>query len=303
MLLSVRSFRYDTIEDEMREVVDEKGALLERIKELNCLYEMLTLSGRHTLGPDGLLQEIVNLIPAAFQFPERICASISHDGLKYQTKDYSPRGESLKETIKSERRTRGYVEVAYRNYSDVCGVNFLEDEKKLLKAIAGLLGSIIEKKEAEINLKRTTEELRKQTLKLENKNIALREIVSQIGLEKKIIENQMKLNIELTVLPLLDRIQGEDLPPEAWRSYLKVMRQNLTDIASSFTRRVIEDRVRLSPRELEICNFIKNGLSNKEIAGHLQISPLTVERHRHNVRKKLKINNEKINLATFLRDL
>ncbi len=96
---------------------------------------------------------------------------------------------------------------------------FLEDEKKLLKTITGLLGSIIEKKEAEMSLKQKTEELREQAV------------------------------------------------------------------------------------ELEICNLIKNGLPNKEIAVLLQISLLTVERHRHNIRKKLHIDNEKINLATFLRDL
>ncbi len=82
-----------------------------------------------------------------------------------------------------------------------------------------------------------------------------------------------------------------------------MVRQNLEDSTSSFTRKIIEDRVRLSPRELEICNLIKNGLANKEIAALLQISLETVERHRHNVRRKLRIDNEKVNLATFLRAL
>ena len=113
----------------------------------------------------------------------------------------------------------------------------------------------------------------------------------------------MRLNIELSVLPLLNKMQNPNVPPESWQSYLRIVHQNLKDITSSFTRKVVEDRVRLSPRELEICNLIKNGLSNKEIAALLQISLLTVERHRHNVRKKLCIDNKKINLATFLRDL
>ncbi len=35
----------------------------------------------------------------------------------------------------------------------------------------------------------------------------------------------------------------------------------------------------------------------------MRISLLTVERHRHNIRKKLHIDNEKVNLSTFLRTL
>jgi DNA-binding CsgD family transcriptional regulator len=287
----------------MRTFSDEKRALVERIKELNCLYDISRLFSQRSLRLEGLLKEIVKIIPNAWQFPEKTCARISHDGREYRSRNYLPGGTSIIEPIGLKKRNNGFVEVACHEDTNVCRTDFLEDERKLLKAIAGLLGSIIEKKEAEISLKRTTDDLRKRTIELENKNIALREIVSQIGLEKKAIQDQMKLNIELTVLPLLVRMQSPDTPAEAWKSYLRVAQQNLVNITSSFTKKVIEDRVRLSPRELEVCNLIKNGLSNKEIADLLQISLLTVERHRHNVRKKLNIDNERINLATFLRDL
>jgi DNA-binding CsgD family transcriptional regulator len=283
---------------------DERRALSERIKELHCLYDISRLFSRRSLRIEGLLKEIVKIIPNAWQFPEKTCAKISYGGREYRSANYSPSSNSLTETIELKKRNCALVEVAYfGGGSHDSRTVFLEDEKKLLKAVAGLLGSIIEKKEAEMVLKRTADELRKQTVELDNKNIALREIVSQIGLEKKALQDQMRLNIELTVLPLLNKMQNPNVPPESWQSYLRVVQQNLEDITSSFTRKVIEDRVRLSPRELEICNLIKNGLSNKEIAALLQISLLTVERHRHNVRKKLCIDNKKINLATFLRDL
>lgn len=287
----------------MKTVPYENRALVERIKELNCLYDISRLFNQRSLRLERLLKEIVKIIPNAWQFPERTCARISHGGREYRSRNYSPGGTLLAETIEFKKRQGGFVEVACLDASPVSREVFLEDERKFLKAIAGLLGSIIEKKEAEMSLKQTTTELRKQTVELENKNIALREIVSQIGLEKKSLQEQIRLNIELTVLPLLNRIQDPDTPPEVWKSYLGVVQENLVDITSSFTRKVIEDRVRLSPRELEICNFIKNRLSNKEIAELLQISLLTVERHRHNIRKKLHIDNEKVNLAIFLRDL
>jgi ATP/maltotriose-dependent transcriptional regulator MalT len=281
----------------------DNSALVERIKELNCLYEISRLLSERSLGLEGLLKEIVKIIPNAWQFPGKTCARIFHGGREYRSGNYSPGRTSLVETIRPLKQEGSFVEVAYLDDAPVSRTVFLEDERKLLKAIAGLLGSIIEKKEAELSLKRSTKELREQAVELEHKNIALREIVSQIELEKKALQDQIRLNIELTVLPLLNKIQSPDTPPESRKRCLEVMKQNLIDISSSFTRKVVQDRVRLSPRELEICNLIKNGLSNKEIAELLQISLLTVERHRHNVRKKLRIANEKVNLATFLRDL
>jgi len=47
----------------------------------------------------------------------------------------------------------------------------------------------------------------------------------------------------------------------------------------------------LSSRELEIIKYIKSGLSSKEIGVELGISKKTVEVHRHNIFKKLKLKN------------
>jgi len=64
----------------------------------------------------------------------------------------------------------------------------------------------------------------------------------------------------------------------------------------------LENRVRvLSPREGEICNMIRNGMSSKEIAGALDISLHTVLKQRQRIRKKLGISNDQANLASYLR--
>ena len=47
----------------------------------------------------------------------------------------------------------------------------------------------------------------------------------------------------------------------------------------------------ITNRELEIINQIREGASSKEIAGRLFISLRTVEVHRHNILKKLKLKN------------
>lgn len=47
----------------------------------------------------------------------------------------------------------------------------------------------------------------------------------------------------------------------------------------------------LSARELEIIGFLKKGFSSKEIGADLGITLKTVEVHRHNILKKLKLKN------------
>ena len=47
----------------------------------------------------------------------------------------------------------------------------------------------------------------------------------------------------------------------------------------------------LTEREIQIIQLIKEGQSSKEIAAHLTISLKTVEVHRHNILKKLKLKN------------
>jgi DNA-binding NarL/FixJ family response regulator len=47
----------------------------------------------------------------------------------------------------------------------------------------------------------------------------------------------------------------------------------------------------LSLREIEVVKLIKEGFSSKEIAAQLEISVRTIEVHRHNILKKLKLKN------------
>lgn len=54
----------------------------------------------------------------------------------------------------------------------------------------------------------------------------------------------------------------------------------------------------LSPREIEIILLLSEGLSYKEVAGHLNISTRTVETHKNNILEKLELKNT-IELVKF----
>ena len=70
---------------DVKMILDERRALSERIKELNCMYDISRLFSQRSLRLKGLLKEIVRIIPNGWQFPERTCAKISYGGREYRS--------------------------------------------------------------------------------------------------------------------------------------------------------------------------------------------------------------------------
>lgn len=69
---------------------------------------------------------------------------------------------------------------------------------------------------------------------------------------------------------------------------------------SSFKKQLALKYPSLSPRECEVADLVRQAMSNKEIAQRLHISLSTVEFHRNNLRDKLGIKGDNINLSTTL---
>jgi DNA-binding NarL/FixJ family response regulator len=74
----------------------------------------------------------------------------------------------------------------------------------------------------------------------------------------------------------------------------KYICQHIKDIISSQMMEENDPSAKLaslSPREMEIISYIKEGLTSKEIAIQLKISLKTVEVHRYNILRKLNLKN------------
>jgi len=56
----------------------------------------------------------------------------------------------------------------------------------------------------------------------------------------------------------------------------------------------------LSRRELEVLDHIQRGLTNREIAGRLFVSTNTVNKHVHQVLRKLEVSN-RVQAAIYVR--
>ena len=170
--------------------------------------------------------------------------------------------------------------------------------KGKIRGILGLNMDITDRRRAEDKLLKATEELRSEREALESKNTALREIMNQIELEKKEINLKIAGNIDRLILPAIQRLRetcGEPL-----RKQVDSIESSLKTISSPFMDQIHKKYSQLSPRELEICDMIKKGMRSKDMAEILNVSVLTIHKHRETIRKKLGIKNKGVNLSSHL---
>jgi PAS domain S-box-containing protein len=136
---------------------------------------------------------------------------------------------------------------------------------------------------------------------LQQKNIALREVLDQIEAGKRQMAAQIQSNINRIVLPILKSLESKTAP--AGRHYTELLRTSLDDIASPLISTLETRFARLTPRELEVCNMVRNGLSSKDIAEIFHTSVQTVLKQRTIIRKKLGLTGRQTNLASYLKSL
>ncbi len=170
-------------------------------------------------------------------------------------------------------------------------------------ALAHTVKDITEQKKAETILQNAHRDLerkvRERTKALDHKNIALQEIISQIEIEKNKMKEDIRVNTEKIIFPILDKMKKE----KNSENYVNLLKQHLKDITSSYGIAIANGSTKLTPREIEICNMVKAALSTKEIASILDVSIQTVEWHRKKIRQKLGIVNNGINLSSYLHEL
>jgi signal transduction histidine kinase len=111
--------------------------LRERVKELSCLYGIARIAAKLDAPLSEILQGIVDLLPNAWQYPEITYARITIDGESYTTRCFRESSYRLSAVVNVAGRNRGFVEVCYpeENAKTENG-SFLEEEKKLIEAVA-----------------------------------------------------------------------------------------------------------------------------------------------------------------------
>jgi PAS domain S-box-containing protein len=141
-----------------------------------------------------------------------------------------------------------------------------------------------------------TAELIEKSQNLEDANTALKALLRVREEDRKILGGKVVLNIQKLVIPYLDLLKKETHGSNAL--LFEILEANLAEIASPFLGKAAS--LGFTPREVEVANLIRNGRTIKEIAGFLHLSPRSVERHRYHIRKKLQLNDKRVNLFSHL---
>ncbi len=148
------------IGNRLKVIIEQKKAeqnLKERIKELTCVYRISKLAEDPNITIHNILQDTLELIHPAYQFPKITCARIIYENKEYKTENFSdtPWTQMVTKEI-SEKILKIQV-----NYLE--DKSFLKEEEELINEIGNKLKKIIEQKEAEQKLKESEEKWRSLT--------------------------------------------------------------------------------------------------------------------------------------------
>ena len=280
--------------------LDTDDALRERVKELQCLYTVSSLGERHFGFPQPFLQGVVDCLPGSWHYPEMASARLTYDGREYRSTAFRNGPWRITQDIRVADKTAGVVEVLYRKGVPMPdGEPFLSEEHTLLRAVAERLGRDLAHMKTLADLRDAHDLLRNQHRVGQETNITLRNVLRRVEEEKRESANAIVENIQRIVMPVVYELELDGTGRQ--KAYVALLRQSLQEVCSPFLTQLVREHMDLTPAEIAITTMLRNGLSTKEIAQIRCIAPATIRRHRENIRRKLGLQNRKLNLMTYLR--
>ncbi|OPY02879.1 MAG: aerobic respiration control sensor protein ArcB [Syntrophorhabdus sp. PtaB.Bin184] len=184
-------------------------------------------------------------------------------------------------------------------YVQASGIPYFDEAGNLL-GYRGSCQDITEQKNMMNALKERERELVAKSQTLEEVNAALKVLLKQREEDRKELEGKFVSNIKEMILPYILKMQKGQRDPRV-KAYLDIVTANLNEIISPFLNTIRQ--LNLTPREIEVASFIREGRTTKEIAQILGVATSAVDSHRNNMRIKLGLNKKKINLRSYLLSL
>lgn len=136
---------------------DSVYELRERVKELSCLYRITDLANRPGLEISDILQQAVDIIPEAMQYPDTACSGIRILNKHYVSVNFADSHKSLSADILPQYGEKGILEVFY---PDGKNNEFLAEEQRLIEAIAKQLALVIDRRHIQCYSDKLQDQLR-----------------------------------------------------------------------------------------------------------------------------------------------
>ncbi|MGA2361862.1 MAG: sensor histidine kinase [Candidatus Aminicenantales bacterium] len=159
-------------------------ALKERVKELTALHGAARVLEHAGRTPAMILREIVDLLPAAWQYPEITAAKLSLGTVETATPNFRRTPWSQTAAFSAGEGAEGLIEVVYLEDRPVIFEGpFLKEERALIQSLAQMLASYFERQAAEEKARNAYKDLecqvRDRTADLERMNQTLRDEISE----------------------------------------------------------------------------------------------------------------------------
>jgi len=170
------SFALHVLEKE-EDLEQSYNFLKERIKELDCLYRITTLSIKPGIMLDDLLAEIVNMVPPSWQYPDITCCRIILNDNNHESDNCIITKWMQSADIIVDNKKIGVVEVYYTEKKpDIHEGPFLKEKRYLLNGISELIAGFIMRKKSENKLVESEYKYRSLYLSM-NEGVCLHEII------------------------------------------------------------------------------------------------------------------------------
>lgn len=156
--------------------------------------------------------------------------------------------------------------------------------------------SKLKNEQLEKDVKSKSEELTTTTMNVVRKNEILLDISERLSKLQKHLEEENASATRVKDVKRLLALIRENISHD---DDLKRFTANFDVVYENFTKRLIAEHPGLTVTDVRICCYLRMGLSSKDIAPLMNISPRSVEMSRYRLRKKLNLERE-VNIQEYL---
>ncbi|MEQ8225741.1 MAG: ATP-binding protein [Candidatus Eremiobacterota bacterium] len=167
--------------------------LQERIKELTALHKSATILQDDSKNTEEIMEEIIKILPASWQYPDIAAASITFEGREAKTDNFIRTAWRQSAFINTGNKRTGIIEICYLQEKPPAFEGpFLKEERDLIDSLANMLSSYSERKKVKEALKIAWNEMEEKVIKRTEELSRLNKALEEEIIERKKVEEKIK---------------------------------------------------------------------------------------------------------------